>query len=79
MKIQKQIKGFATIENTPQVKGRVGTSMQSGSVKKKKRKLSEKEKIKRGIGVAKGSNLKFTPHPKKDLEGETGNVPTSDI
>ena len=53
--------------------------MQSGSVKKKKRKLTEKEKIKRGIGVAKGSNLKFTPHPKKDLEGETGNVPTSDI
>ena len=54
-------RGCATAENTPSVKGKYGASMQSRRFKKKK-PLSEKEKMKRGLDQAKGSDLKFIPH-----------------
>jgi len=46
------------------MKGQIGTSMQTFSIKpkKKKKEMSELEKLKRGIGCAVGSNLKYTPH-----------------
>ena len=44
-------------------KGSTGTPMQIWSIKpKKKSKLIELEKLKRGIGCAKGSNLKYYPN-----------------
>jgi len=46
------------------MKGQIGTSMQIFSIKpkRKKKEMSELEKLKRGIGCAIGSNLKYTPH-----------------
>lgn len=45
-------------------RGLTGCSMQIISIKPKRKgpKLSEMEKIRRGIGCAKGSNLKFIPN-----------------
>jgi len=54
-------RGWATAENTPLIKGKCGASMQSRHFKKKK-PLSEKEKMKRGLDQAKGSELKFIPN-----------------
>tara|TARA_B100001123_G_C15003579_1_gene904536 strand:- start:57 stop:254 length:198 start_codon:yes stop_codon:yes gene_type:complete len=54
-------RGLATAENTPSIKGKIGSSMQSHHFKKKK-PLSEKEKMKRGLDQAKGSDLKFIPN-----------------
>jgi hypothetical protein len=57
-------RGFATIYNTKPMKGSVGVSLQK-VVKNKKKKLTEKEKVLRGIDCAKGSNLKFYPNTDK--------------
>ena len=54
-------RGWATAENTPSIKGKIGSSMQSRRFKEKK-PLSEKEKMKRGLDQAKGSGLKYIPH-----------------
>ena len=55
-------RGWATPENTPEFKGKYGSPMQRGRFGKKKKPLSEKEKMKRGLDQAKGSDLKFIPN-----------------
>ncbi len=58
-------RGFATPENTPAFKGKFGSSMQAGRFGKKKKPLTEREKMKRGLDQAKGSNLKFIPNDEE--------------